>query len=64
MLDDRGEEIENLKEYLNKIQNKTQESQQIKDEKIKLESNLEERNKEIIELKKKIKLMRRDMQKS
>jgi chromosome segregation ATPase len=64
MLDDRGEEIENLKEYLNKIQNKTQESQQIKDEKIKLESDLEERNKEIIELKKKIKLMRRDMQKS
>ncbi len=38
--------------------------QGIKDDKLKLESDIEDRSKEIIELKKKIKLMRRDMKKA
>jgi hypothetical protein len=37
--------------------------QKIKDKKSKLESDLEEKDKEIIDLKKRIKLMRRDLQK-
>ncbi|MFX1499519.1 MAG: hypothetical protein ACFFDH_00990 [Promethearchaeota archaeon] len=49
MLDDRGEEIKSLKEEI----------RELLDSKIKLE----EKDKEIIELKKRIKLMRRDMQK-
>ncbi len=36
----------------------------IKDDKLKLESDIEEKNKKIVELKKRIKLMRRDMKKS
>ncbi len=75
MLDDRGQEIKSLRENLNTLQSKTgdikhkeerflSDLQQLKDEKAKLESDLGTKNEEIIELKKKIKLMRRDMQKS
>ncbi|TKJ19773.1 MAG: hypothetical protein CEE43_14315 [Promethearchaeota archaeon Loki_b32] len=75
MLDDRGQEIKSLRENLNELQSKTgytkqkeekflSDLQQLKDEKLKLELDLEEKNKEIIELKKKIKLMRRDLQKT
>ena len=75
MLDGRGQEIKSLRENLNAFQSETQEItkmkegmlndiQKVKDEKAKLESDLATRNEEIIELKKKIKLMRRNMQKS
>ncbi len=75
MLDDRTQEVKTLREQLKDFQSKSgdvkhQEDkllgdiQQLKDEKSKLESDLEEKNKEIIELKKRIKLMRRDLQKS
>ncbi|MCK5098449.1 MAG: hypothetical protein KAR45_10125, partial [Desulfobacteraceae bacterium] len=75
MLDDRGQEIKSLRENLNAIQKVRDEKakmkegmlndiQKVKDEKAKLESDLATRNEEIIELKKKIKLMRRNMQKS
>ncbi len=74
MLDDRDKDIKNLTEVTQKLQDELQESKQIeekllnniqkiKDEKLKWESDLEENNKEIMELKKKIKLMRRDMKK-
>ncbi|KKL64116.1 hypothetical protein LCGC14_2168270 [marine sediment metagenome] len=75
MLDDRDNDLKNLTESTQKLQDELQESEQIeekllneiqkmKDEKIKWESDLEENNKKIIELKKTIKLMRRDMQKA
>ena len=75
MLDDRSQEIKSMREQLKELQSKTGDTiqkeekflsdlQQIKDEKLKLESDLEEKNKEVIELKKRIKLMRRDIQKS
>ena len=75
MLDGRGDEIKSLKEKLKELQSSKDESKQteekilsdiqmFQDEKLKAELDLEEKNKEIIELKKKIKLMRRDIQKS
>ncbi len=74
MLDDRDVDIKNLTEGTQKLQDGLQESKQIeekllsniqkmKDEKIKWDSDLEENNKKIVELKKKIKLMRRDLKK-
>jgi chromosome segregation ATPase len=68
MLDNRTEEAKILKAKLIELQDKKDDKllsdlQQVKDEKAKLESDLEEKNEEIIELKKKIKLMRRDLQK-
>ncbi|MFX1391184.1 MAG: hypothetical protein ACFE9Z_14050 [Promethearchaeota archaeon] len=75
IIDDKGQEIKSLKEQVKVLQNKPDESkqieekylseiQQIKDEKLKMESEITTKNEEIIELKKKIKLMRRDMHKS
>lgn len=75
VLDGKNDEVIALKEKYDKIDselheyNKIEEKilgdiQDIKDEKLKLESELESRDNEIIDLKKKIKLMRRDMQKS
>ncbi|MBA7705701.1 hypothetical protein ES703_114537 [subsurface metagenome] len=75
VLDGKNDEIIALKEKYDKIDselneyNKIEEKilgdiQDIKDEKLKLETELESKDNEIIDLKKKIKLMRRDMQKS
>jgi chromosome segregation ATPase len=71
MLDDRTQEVKSLREQLKETGDTKQleeqfsnDLQKFKDEKSKLESDLEEKDKEIIELKKRIKLMRRDLQKS
>ena len=65
MLDDKTQEVKGLREQLKQTGDTKQkeELQKIKDEKSKLESDLEEKDKEIIELKKRIKLLRRDLQK-
>ncbi len=73
--DEQIAEIKMLREIGNDLKNKLQESEQIedriltemqnvKDEKLKLESALDNKEKELIELKKKIKIMRRDIKSS
>jgi len=73
--DEQIAEIKDLRENGNDLKNKLQESEQIedrilteiqnvKDEKLKLESALDNKEKELIELKKKIKIMRRDIKSS
>ena len=75
MLDGKDDEIKTLRDKLINVDTKLQENkkieykflgdiQNIKDEKLKLESDIEEKNKEVVELKKRIKLMRRDMKKA
>jgi len=74
-IDEQLTEIKELRDNENILKNKLQESDQIedriltemqkvKDEKIKIESALEDKEKELIELKKRIKIMRRDIKKS
>ena len=74
-IDEQVAEIKDLRENENTLKNKLQESDQIedriltemqnvKDQKIKIESALENKEKELIELKKRIKIMRRDIKKS
>jgi chromosome segregation ATPase len=74
MIDYKDDQIKSLKGELKEIQTKIDNTEQIekkfldeleqlKNEKMKLDSDCEEKNNEIIDLKKKIKLMRRDMQK-
>ena len=71
MLDNRTQDVKGLREQLKEAGDTKQieeqfsnDLQKVNDEKLKLESDLEEKDKEIIELKKRIKLMRRDLQKS
>jgi len=75
IIDGKDSEIKELKEKAFGIENKLNETekiddkllsdiQEIKDDKLKLESELEKKNQELVELKKKIKLMRRDLAKS
>ncbi len=75
LLDGKDDEIKSLRDKLINVDTKLQENkkiedkflgdiQNIKDEKLKLESEIEEKNKEVVELKKRIKLMRRDMKKA
>ena len=75
LLDGKDDEIKTLRGKLisvdtelheyKKIENKILDDLQIiKDEKLKLESDFEEKDNEIVELKKRIKLMRRDMKKA
>jgi exonuclease SbcC len=75
LLNGKDSEIKSLKEKFTEISNKLYESdrieekilndlQQVKDEKLKLETTIDEKKKEIVELKKKIKLMRRELSKS
>ncbi|MHA1471966.1 MAG: coiled-coil domain-containing protein, partial [Promethearchaeota archaeon] len=74
-VDEQLAEIKDIRESEKELKNKLRESDQIedriltemqkvKDEKIKLESTLEHKEKELIELKKRIKVMRRDIKKS
>jgi len=74
-VDEQLAEIKDIRENEKELKNKLRESDQIedriltemqkvKDEKIKLESTLEHKEKELIELKKRIKVMRRDIKKS
>ena len=73
--DEQITEIKELREKGEKLKNKMFESEQIedriltdmqnvKDEKMKLEAELENKDKELVELKKRIKIMRRDIKKS
>ncbi len=75
LLDGKADEIKTLRDKLSSVDTELQEYKKIedkilgdiqiiKDEKLKLESDTEDKDKEIIELKKRIKLMRRDLQKS
>jgi septal ring factor EnvC (AmiA/AmiB activator) len=75
VIDEQIAEIKNVRENDKALKNKLEESDQIedriltemqkvKDEKLKIESALESKEKELIELKKKIKIMRRDINKS
>lgn len=75
LLDGKDNEIKTLKENYQNIDSELHEYkkieekilgdiQNIKDEKLKLESEIDLKNNEIVDLKKKIKLMRRDLQKS
>jgi len=74
-IDEQLAEIKDIRENEKELKNKLRESDQIedriltemqnvKDEKIKLESALEHKEKELIEAKKRIKVMRRDIKKS
>ena len=74
-VDEQVTEIKDLREKEESLKNKIFESEQIedriltemqsiKDEKLKAESQLEDKEKELIELKKKIKIMRRDIKKT
>jgi len=74
-VDEQVIEIKELREKGENLKNKIFESEQIedriltdmqnvKDEKMKLEAELENRDKELVELKKRIKVMRRDIKKS
>jgi len=74
-VDEQLAEIKDIRESEKELKNKLRESDQIedriltemqkvKDEKIKLESTLEHKEKELIVLKKRIKVMRRDIKKS
>jgi len=75
VIDEQIAEIKDIRENDKVLKNKLEESDQIedrilteiqkvKDEKLKLETALENKEKELIELKKKIKIMRRDINKS
>jgi len=75
VIDEQIAEIKDIRENDKVLKNKLEESDQIedriltemqkvKDEKLKVESALENKEKELIELKKKIKIMRRDINKS
>ena len=75
VVDEQIAEIKGLREKGDNLKNKIYESEQIedriltemqnvKDEKMKLEAELENKDKELVELKKKIKVMRRDIKKS
>jgi chromosome segregation ATPase len=75
LVDEQVIEIKELREKGENLKNKIFESEQIedriltemqnvKDEKMKLEAELENRDKELVELKKRIKVMRRDIKKS
>ncbi|TET04206.1 MAG: hypothetical protein E3J90_01390 [Promethearchaeota archaeon] len=75
VIDEQIAEIKEIRENDKVLKNKLEESDQIedriltemlkvKDEKLKVESALENQEKELIELKKKIKIMRRDIKKS
>jgi len=75
VIDEQIAEIKDIRENDKVLKNKLEESDQIedriltemqkvKDEKLKIESALESKEKELIELKKKIKIMRRDINKS
>ena len=75
IVSDQTNEIENLKDNESKLKNKLYEAeqiedrlltemQQVKDKNLKLESELESKETELIELKKKIKILRRDSQKA
>ncbi len=75
VVDEQVTEIKDLREKEENLKNKIFESEQIedriltemqsiKDEKLKSESYLEDKEKELIELKKKIKIMRRDIKKT
>ncbi|MBY8984842.1 MAG: hypothetical protein KGD65_07240 [Candidatus Lokiarchaeota archaeon] len=75
LLDGKDNEIKTLRDKLISLDDELHEYKKIedkilgdfqiiKDEKLKLESDIEEKDYEIVELKKRIKLMRRDMQKS
>ncbi|MHA2007870.1 MAG: hypothetical protein ACXABO_10915 [Promethearchaeota archaeon] len=75
LLDGKSNELKEIKEDYNRLENELKESksidekilvdvQNLKDEKLKMESELVLKASEIIELKKKIKLMRRDFLKS
>jgi chromosome segregation ATPase len=75
LLQEKETELENLNGKFKELNNKLTEGekiedkllndiQKIKDDKLKLESELEKKNAELVELKKKIKLMRREISKS
>ncbi len=75
VIDEQIAEIKDIRENDKVLKNKLEESDQIedriltemqkvKDDKLRLESALESKEKELIELKKKIKIMRRDINKS
>ncbi|MHA1458208.1 MAG: hypothetical protein ACTSQR_00935 [Promethearchaeota archaeon] len=75
VIDEQLAEIKDIRDNKKDLKNKLEETEQIedriltemqnvKDEKLKTESALESKEKEIIELKKKIKIMRRDINKS
>jgi len=75
VIDEQIAEIKDVRENEKDLKNKLQESDQIedriltemqnvKDEKLKIESAFENQEKELIELKKRIKIMRRDIKKS
>ena len=75
VVDEQVTEIKGLREKEENLKNKIFESEQIedriltemqsiKDEKLKAESQLEDKEKELIELKKKIKILRRDIKKT
>ena len=75
VIDEQVAEIKDIRENEKILKNKLQETEQIedriltemqnvKDEKMKIESALENKEKELIELKKKIKIMRRDIKSS
>jgi len=75
LLDGKDDDIKTLRDKLISVYTELQEYKKIedkilgdlqiiKDDKLKLESDIEEKNNEIVELKKRIKLMRRDMKKA
>ena len=75
VLDGKDDEIKTLRDKFISVDTELHEQkkiedkllgdiQNIKDEKLKLGSDIEEKNKEIVDLKKRIKLMRRDMKKA
>ncbi|MFW9936093.1 MAG: hypothetical protein ACFFD5_00440 [Candidatus Thorarchaeota archaeon] len=75
LIDDKDAEIKDMKENETQLKNKLYEAEQIedriltelqkvKDENIKFESEIEKKENELVDLKKKIKIMRRDMKKS
>ena len=74
LIEDKNAEIKHLNEYKSKLKDKLYEAEQIrnriltqlqqaKDEKLRLEVDLESKEKELIDLKKKFKLLRREVQK-
>ncbi|MFX1590027.1 MAG: hypothetical protein ACFFC1_17935 [Promethearchaeota archaeon] len=75
LIDDKNAEIKDMKENETQLKNKLYEAEQIedriltelqkvKDENIKHESEIEKKENELVDLKKKIKIMRRDMKKT
>ncbi len=74
-MDGKDNEIKTLRERLSSVDSELNEYKEIedkilsdiqvlKDDKLRLESDIEEKDMEIVELKKRIKLLRRDLQKS